>query len=1314
MPGSDGSVVIKIDGDDSGFQEALGNVGTIAQKAGKVAAAAVAGTGTLLTAAAAAAVNVGMSFEASMSNVAALSGATGEELALLTDTAKEMGATTQFSATQAADALSYMALAGWDAQQSVDALPGVLDLAASSGMDLAAASDMVTDYLSAFGMEAKDSTYFADMLAYAQGNANTTATGLGEAYKNCAANMHAAGQDVETTTSLLSMLANQGLKGAEAGTTLAAVMRDLTAKMEDGAIKIGKTSVKVMDANGNYRDMTDILTDVESATKGMGDAEKAAALSSTFTSDSIKGLNMVLNAGVDEAAKFEEELRNSTGAASNMADTMNDNLKGRLTEMGSALEGVGIQCYEAMEGPLKKGVESATKSIGKLSDEMSNGKLRNSTEKIAEGFGKIVEKAGELTEKALPAVVNGFADVVDHSNEVVSVAGSVAAGYAGFKVATKYIQPLTKGWKAATTALEAHEAASRLTLVATYGGLTKAEMLVGVLTGKISLATAAQAAWNAVASANPYVLIGAAVAAAAVGIGLLIAAQKEEVPAYQEVVDSVYEEKEALDKLKESRDEAISSNLVEIDNAEALLYQYKQLADETGVVRAGTDEYARAKSLANRINAVAPGAIQDLEDEKGAYLQTCDAIDLLIAKKRAEAIADANQESYETAIQNRQQYVEKLNELDEQRKAALQELQDAQDAYTQWDSDYNEDRVDQARKAVNEINAAYDEQVQKVVDAEQTIASQEQLWEAMQSDSIEKVKDAINGYGNKVVEFTGQNADACMESAKRWEGYYNKLKELQDQGTINDDAWVESVRQTYEEQKAIADSARDAETAATDEHAADVKAAWGNVNSGILEKIKEIYPELEAAGGNLDAFYGDGIMANMAAGSDAARAMTLAAEMAAYIEANGATEAGQQFANGLLDGMIQNSGLPEDAAREVMQTCLDAAAETAEINSPSRVMIEQGMYLDQGLGNGIAENAGLATTPASTLMQNVLSVVQGGLVNLPIIGNLFSFLFGSGITGGAYAANGAASSVGVDAVSSAQASLSGMSNVGFSGSSLIGSGLLSNKGAATSAAQSVMTSAASSVNANTKIFSTAGKASMAAYASAIKSGGRQAVAAVQSVNKSSTAAIVAQKTLYTQSANVVMTAFNTGIKSRQPVITSTAKTVAKAGATGAGSTKPSYQSAGYNLSLGIAAGIRSGRSAVISAAVSTAKSAIAAAKSALGINSPSKVAENEIGQWYDKGWAHGITKYAYTIHDAISTVADDTFYKMQDAVYAQTARVSSALSGTDTRGVLISGGKIVNIDYHPEQKCDEPVSLRDMDAKNRQNARQIRRLVANA
>ena len=149
-------------------------------------------------------------------------------------------------------------------------------------MDLAAASDMVTDYMSAFGMEAEKSAYFADLLAYSQANSNTSAEQLGEAYKNCAANLNAAGQDIETTTSLLAMMANQGLKGSEAGTALTAVMRDMTSKMKNGSIQIGKTSVAVMDAAGNYRDMTDILSDVEIATDGMGDAERAMALSSIF------------------------------------------------------------------------------------------------------------------------------------------------------------------------------------------------------------------------------------------------------------------------------------------------------------------------------------------------------------------------------------------------------------------------------------------------------------------------------------------------------------------------------------------------------------------------------------------------------------------------------------------------------------------------------------------------------------------------------------------------------------------------------------------------------------------------------------------------------------------------------------------------------------------------------------------------------------------------------------------------------------------------------------------------------------------------
>lgn len=296
-------------------------------------------------------------FESSMSNVQALSGATGSELEQLSNLAKEMGATTQFSASEAADALGYMALAGWDTQQSMDALPGVLNLAAASGMGLAEASDLVTDYLSAFGEEADQAGRMADVLSYAQANSNTTTAGLGEAFKNCAANANAFGLDIEQTTALIGKLSDQGLKGSEAGTALSAVFRDITQKMKDGNITIGKTKIAVQDANGNYRSMTDILRDVENATDGMGDAQKNAALMSTFTSDSLKALNILLQTGSGNIEDFEKELRNSSGTAEEMANIMNDNLNGQITALKSALEGAAIAIGEALL-PMIKGLVS--------------------------------------------------------------------------------------------------------------------------------------------------------------------------------------------------------------------------------------------------------------------------------------------------------------------------------------------------------------------------------------------------------------------------------------------------------------------------------------------------------------------------------------------------------------------------------------------------------------------------------------------------------------------------------------------------------------------------------------------------------------------------------------------------------------------------------------------------------------------------------------------------------------------------------------------------------------------------------------------
>ena len=473
---ADGKVKIDIEADDSEFQEAVDGLGDKARDAakgvgdlgdnaegagkelGKAGDAAASFIGNLaadivreaaeqLKNLASTVVETGMAFSGSMSEVQAISGATGSELEKLESTAREYGATTVFSASEAADALKYMALAGWNVDQSMDGLPGILDLAAASGMDLAAASDMVTDYLSAFGLEASQSTRFADMLAYAQSNANTTAEGLGEAFKNCAANLNASGQDIETTTALLSMMANQGLKGSEAGTALTAIVRDLTNSMENGSIAIGETSVKVMDAEGNYRDLTDILFDVEAATNGMGDAEKAAALGSSFTADSIKGLNLILNAGVDEAAKFEEELRNSSGTASEMADIMNDNLAGDLKEAQSAFEELGLKIYDKMEEPLRN----------------------------AMGF---------ITGTVIP----GVDTLINNLPVVGTVLGGVTAAVMAFKVASIAAKAATEGMTLAQYAAAAAQKLLNIVMNANPIGL--------IILGITALVAAFMALWN--------------------------------------------------------------------------------------------------------------------------------------------------------------------------------------------------------------------------------------------------------------------------------------------------------------------------------------------------------------------------------------------------------------------------------------------------------------------------------------------------------------------------------------------------------------------------------------------------------------------------------------------------------------------------------------------------------------------------------------------------------------------------------------------------------------------------------------------------
>lgn len=320
-------------------------------------------------------VQTGMEFEASLSNVEALSGASAEEMERLTERAKELGRSTVFSASQVSDAFSYMALAGWDTSSMLEGVDGVLNLAASAQMDLADASDIVTDNLTAFGLSASDSGRLVDQMAYAMSHSNTNVEQLGEAYKNCAATATSMGYSVEDTTAALMIMANAGIKGGEAGTGLSAIMTRLATNTQGCADKLGEYGIQVFDAKGNMKSFASILTGCSEVWSGLSMQEQSALAKSIAGTEHFAKLQTIMS-GLSDTAKengqsftdYANALEHCEGAAQNMADTMTDNLKGAVTELGSATEGLGIALYDKIKGPLTGAAKIATNVINGITD----------------------------------------------------------------------------------------------------------------------------------------------------------------------------------------------------------------------------------------------------------------------------------------------------------------------------------------------------------------------------------------------------------------------------------------------------------------------------------------------------------------------------------------------------------------------------------------------------------------------------------------------------------------------------------------------------------------------------------------------------------------------------------------------------------------------------------------------------------------------------------------------------------------------------------------------------------------------------------
>ncbi len=432
---ADGSVIIEIDGDDSKFRSALNGLGGVASKAVAGVTTAIAGIGAALTGAAGYAVKVGSEFEASMSNVAAISGATGDELQSLTDKAKEMGAKTKFSATESADALSYMAMAGWKTDDMLGGLEGIMSLAAASGEDLAATSDIVTDALTAFGMQAGDSGRFADVLAAASSNANTNVGLMGETFKYVAPVAGALGYTVEDTATAIGLMANAGIKGSQAGTSLRSMLTNLAKPSEQVAKYMDKLGLSLTDAQGQVKPMRDLLGDMRAKFDGLTEAQKAEYAAGIAGQEGMSGLLAIVNASDEDFAKLTSAIDESNGAAAEMAETMTDNLQGAVTIAKSGIEGLGISIYEGMQEPLKEAVKTATGMIQQLQEAYNQGGIEGLVGELGNVFAdvatQIAEAAPQIIDAAVSLISSFLSGIQDNAPQLAESARGIIQSLVG-------------------------------------------------------------------------------------------------------------------------------------------------------------------------------------------------------------------------------------------------------------------------------------------------------------------------------------------------------------------------------------------------------------------------------------------------------------------------------------------------------------------------------------------------------------------------------------------------------------------------------------------------------------------------------------------------------------------------------------------------------------------------------------------------------------------------------------------------------------------------------------------------------------------
>lgn len=1231
---TDGSIKISTELDSKKAEKAMSRFSSYAKTAMAGVKTAIVTGSAAITAMAGYSVKVGSDFEAAMSKVSAISGATGDDLQKLTEKAKEMGAKTKFSATESAQAFEYMAMAGWKTDDMLNGIEGIMNLAAASGEDLATTSDIVTDALTAMGLQASDSGHFADVLAAASSNSNTNVGMMGETFKYVAPVAGALGYNIEDLSQAIGLMANSGIKSTQAGTALRSILTRLAKPPKEAAAAMDKYDISMKNSDGSMKSLMEVMENMRDSLRGLPKDEKAAAAAALGGQEAMSGLLAIVNASDTDFKKLASSIENADGASEKMANTMNDNLKGSITIAGSALEGFGINVYEKMEKPLKSAVDAGTEDINRLSEAFTTGglngvveeagKIFNDTcdevdkfgpaaEGIVEPIRDIVNTGGELAKNVLPEVAEGMKFLAKNTKTAIPIVTGLVAAYKELKITKqlgdstttlgKAVKNSSSWWKTAQTAIgryaEQMEAAK-------YTGrqynvtLTAGQSVLGLFQRKVSLAAAstnilkaAQEGLTKAIEANP---IGLAVVATTAMIAVSTAMrnklseQTEAEKAHSRALkDSAKEaetnlkvaqdRKQSYEDLVATQDKQAAADLIELNSLQSLSNELSTIVDSNGKVKDG--EADRAAFITSQLSSALGIEINLTNGQIQNYQKLQEEIQKTIQQKKIEAVLTSQEAKYKEAVNNQMQAAQEASEAYTAKKKAENTVKKESAKLEELQKEKS-DAVVQGNKAlVATLDAKIQKQKEDVDNANKALKANK--------DAYKESSDTLAQYASDIEQYTQLAEAAASGNADAIEAAVNKI--TAGVKTANNATSEELQKQVVEVSK-TEDLIRQEVKNKTPGFTEEMQKQASEATKAALEEFAKAAPksadELKKV-------------------PPAAIAALIAGDMKGQLssEAKGAVDGildqfdgldkktKKKFANAVYGALEGLEGFDElkDPAKEGVDEFLESLRSALDEHSPSKKTEEIFELAMDGAANGVEAGKENVLTKAGEFVSAFLNVFASGDVGkqLENLGNKVMSYFGIGV-----------SSKTKDSASAGKANADA-ANKGAGSVSPITTG------------QGFGTKFASGIGGLVGKARSAGKGN----ADAANQG-------AGSVNPNGT-------------GGEFGTQYSSGVSSKTRQANSGGKSLGNNAKSGAGSV--SGHDPGYNFGKGFVGGIGSWIKGAASKAAEMAKAAYKAAKHALDEHSPSKLTR-KLGRWFSEGFGLGIDDEAKSAVQSAETVAE--------------------------------------------------------------------------